>query len=224
MASRATLIRSFVLATGAILAVAVLVDPFAWSHDAPSGVEKTPLLAGDPRGTAAAAAPGAPSPQRRTPSGLLGTTAREVVARARRSPAKGIVVNAWASWCGSCKGDIPLLLALPKTFGADIEVVLVSVDEPETQPAAMEMLLGFKATLPSYVADEPLDTFKPGLNPRWPGMLPATFLFDHDGKLRYFWGGPVNEGDIVPLLRKYLAGDAIDGEATFGLAPGAVTR
>lgn len=117
-----------------------------------------------------------------------------------------------------------MLLGLPKTFGPSIEVLFVSVDEPGSQPDAMEMLRGFNAPLPSYVVDEPLDVFKPALNPRWPGMLPATFLFDGTGKLRYFWGGPVLETDVVPLLRRYLAGEHIDGEADFALAPGAVTR
>jgi hypothetical protein len=55
-------------------------------------------------------------------------------------------------------------------------------------------------------------------------MLPATFLFDSTGKLRYFWGGPVLENDVAPLLRRYLAGEHIDGEANFALAPGAVTH
>jgi thiol-disulfide isomerase/thioredoxin len=158
------------------------------------------------------------------PSGLLAVDSRALLGRVRGSAAKGVVINAWASWCGSCKGDIPLLLGLPKTLGPNIEVLFVSVDEPSSQPAAMEMLLAFKAPLPSYVVDEPLDAFKAGINPRWPGMLPATFLFDTAGKLRYFWGGPVLEPDIVPLLRRYLAGEHIDGEANFALSPGAVTR
>jgi thiol-disulfide isomerase/thioredoxin len=142
----------------------------------------------------------------------------------RGSNAKGVVVNAWASWCGSCKGDIPLLVGLPKTFGTAIDVILVSVDEPESQPDALRMLHDFHAPLPGYVVDEPLDAFKVAMNPRWPGMLPATFLFDTAGKLRYFWGGPIGEADVVPTLHRYLAGEHIDGEANFALAPGAVTR
>jgi hypothetical protein len=55
-------------------------------------------------------------------------------------------------------------------------------------------------------------------------MLPATFLFDGEGKRRFFWGGPVLDTDVVPLLRRYLAGEHIDGEANFALAPGAVNQ
>ena len=54
-------------------------------------------------------------------------------------------------------------------------------------------------------------------------MLPASFLFDGTGKVRYFWGGEVFEVEIVPILEGLLAGKAIDGEARFDLAPGQTT-
>jgi len=135
-----------------------------------------------------------------------------------------VLVNVWASWCGSCKADLPMLVRLRGVFGSRIELMLVSVDEESELPKAADMLRTFGAPSPSFVVDEPLDVFKAAIDPRWPGMLPATFLFDPTGKLRYFWGGPANEEDISPLLKRYLAGEHIDGESNFTLAPGAVTR
>jgi thiol-disulfide isomerase/thioredoxin len=173
-----------------------------------------------------APAPALPAPraghEHPTRDGLVAVDAEALLDRVKRSRAKGVVVNAWASWCGSCKGDIPTLLGLRKTFGADIDVFLVSVDEEASMPLAAEMLRGFGAPGPNFIVDQPLDAFKPAMNPRWPGMLPATFLFDTTGKLRYFWGGPVMEGEITPLIGRYLRGEHIDGEANFALAPGAV--
>src|SRR6185503_15635897 len=64
-----------------------------------------------------------------TREGFIAVDAEALLLRVKRTRAKGVVVNAWASWCGSCKADIPALLALRKTFGADVEVFLVSVDE-----------------------------------------------------------------------------------------------
>ena len=150
--------------------------------------------------------------------------AHSLLERIRRTRAKGVVVNVWASWCGSCKADLPMLLKLQKSFGSSIELFLVSVDEESSLPLAAEMLRGFEAPGPNFIVDEPLEEFKAALNPRWPGMLPASFLFDTAGKLHYFWGGPVLEEDVAPLLRRYLAGENIDGEANFALAPGAVTH
>ena len=53
-------------------------------------------------------------------------------------------------------------------------------------------------------------------------MLPASFLFDKTGKLRYFWGGPVYEEELVEVVDQFLAGTLVDGAARFGLAPGKV--
>jgi thiol-disulfide isomerase/thioredoxin len=176
------------------------------------------------------ALPSTPSPappreqERTTREGLVILNSRSLLERIRRTQAKGVVVNVWASWCGSCKADLPMLLNLGKSFGSNIELFLVSVDEESALPKAAEMLRGFGARGPNFIVDEPLEAFKAAINPRWPGMLPATFLFDSTGKLRYFWGGPVLENDVAPLLRRYLAGEHIDGEANFALAPGAVTH
>jgi thiol-disulfide isomerase/thioredoxin len=159
-----------------------------------------------------------------TREGFVAVDAEALLLRVKRTHAKGVVLNAWASWCGSCKADIPALLGLRKTFGADIEVFLVSVDEEASMPVAAELLSGFGAPAPNYIVDQPLQAFKTAINPRWPGMLPATFLFDPTGKLRYFWGGPVMEDELTTLLRRYLAGEHIDGEANFALAPGAVSH
>ena len=101
-------------------------------------------------------------------------------------------------------------------------MLLVSVDEPASQPSAIAFLQEHGAPLPSYVAERPLGPFKVALNPNWPGMLPASFLFDASGKLRYFWGGEAFENELLKVVDEFLAGTLVDGAARFGLAPGKV--
>lgn len=166
----------------------------------------------------------APTLEHPTREGLIALGSAGLLERIQHTSAQGVLVNVWASWCGSCKADLPMLVRLRAAFGSRIELMLVSVDEESALPKAAEMLRTFGAPSPSFVVDEPLPAFKAAIDPRWPGMLPATFLFDASGKLRYFWGGPANENDIVPLLKRYLSGEHVDGESNFTLAPGAVTR
>jgi hypothetical protein len=113
---------------------------------------------------------------------------------------------------------------LKQNFGGAVELVLVSVDDPGDRRAAVTMLRGFDESVTGYAVDGPLEPFKALVNPRWTGVIPATFLFDRTAKLRYFWAGTVYENEITPLLRRYLAGEHIDGESDFALAPGKVTR
>ena len=61
------------------------------------------------------------------------------------------------------------------------------------------------------------------MNPRWPGMLPASFLFDTAGKLRYFWPGEAFENEVLPIVNDLLAGKPIDGEANFSVQQGQST-
>ena len=164
---------------------------------------------------------GPPSPAREDKlETISGAKLRE---RASRSGKKATLVNAWASWCGPCRREVPMLQALEGNLAAQgVEIVLVSVDEPEDAPKALSFLRDQKVSLKSYLAERPLDVFKRDLNPRWPGMLPASFLYDSEGKLRYFWGGEAFENEIVPVIEGLLSGKPIDGEASFPLAPGKV--
>jgi hypothetical protein len=118
-----------------------------------------------------------------------------------------------------------MLLALESNLAPrGIGVMLVSVDEPESRGAALAFLQQHGAPLPSYIAERPLGPFKVSLNPNWPGMLPASFLFDASGKLRYFWGGEAFEQEILKVVDDFLAGTLVDGQARFGLAPGKVEK
>ncbi len=105
-----------------------------------------------------------------------------------------------------------------------VDVIVVSMDEPEDNAKARAFLESLHVRLPSYLAARPLSVFKEELYPRWPGMLPATFLFDAQGVAHYFWGGPAEDEEILTVVEGFLAGKNIDGEADFTLAPGAVNR
>jgi thiol-disulfide isomerase/thioredoxin len=157
--------------------------------------------------------------------GTLATvTAEQLLAKVRSSNDKAILVNAWATWCGSCEHELPMLQKLSDTLASEgVRFLLVSVDEPEDRTKARQFLKDHGIRLTSYLAARPLGSFKMGLNPRWPGVLPASFLFDAGGKLRYFWGGEAFENELEPIITGLLAGKHIDGEANFALAPGQTT-
>jgi thiol-disulfide isomerase/thioredoxin len=148
-------------------------------------------------------------------------TAEQLRAKIQGMHAKAVLVNAWATWCDSCQHELPTLQKIAERFAPQgVRVLLVSVDEPDDRARAKTFLAENRIELPSYLAARPLGEFKSGMNPRWPGMLPASFLFDGAGKLRYFWGGEAYEPEIVPIVEGFLAGKTIDGEARFDLAPG----
>jgi len=142
-------------------------------------------------------------------------SAEALIAKLRASGRKATLVNAWASFCGPCKREIPMLEKVDATYRPKgLGVVLVTLDEPADVPKAQAFLTERGIRLTSYLAERPLGAFKRGLNPRWPGMLPASFLIDTAGTLRYYWGGEAFEGEILPVLDSFLAGKPLEGEST----------
>jgi thiol-disulfide isomerase/thioredoxin len=140
----------------------------------------------------------------------------------RGSGNKGVVVNAYASWCDPCQHELPMLGRVgPQLAAKGVPIWLVSVDDPDGFSAAKTLLETLHVELPSFAAARPLQAFKLSLNPKWPGMIPVSFLFDATGKLRYFWAGEVYEKELVPVVEGFLAGKHIDGVSDFGNAPGA---
>ena len=148
--------------------------------------------------------------------------ASALLQKIKGSGQRGVVVNAWASWCDPCREELPMLARVaPKLAARGVPIWLVSVDDPDGFAAAKALLDSLHITLPAFAAAPPLQDFKLGVNPHWPGMIPVSFLFDGAGKLRYFWPGEVYEKELVSIVEGFVAGKHIDGTANFGLAPGA---
>jgi peroxiredoxin len=120
---------------------------------------------------------------------------------------------------------MPMLEGLATNLKSQgVQVVLVSVDDPKDEGKALSFLKDNRITLKSYVASGSLADFKAGMHPRWPGMLPASFLFDAQGQVVHFWGGEAFESEIVPVIESFLAGRTIESETRYGLAPGKVEQ
>ena len=220
----------------ALLAATALVAAVGCGREAGPSAARKPVAA-----AAAAAAPSnvAESESERTgrreggkdlglaqasPSDVLTrATAAQLLGAIRTSGKKATLVNAWASWCGPCRREVPMLQALSANLKPQgVEVVLVSVDEPKDEAKAQSFLKDNRITLKSYVVDGDLRDFKAAINPNWPGMLPASFLFDRAATLVHFWGGEAFENEVVPIVESFLAGRAVQPETRYGLAPGKV--
>lgn len=134
---------------------------------------------------------------------------------------KGALVNVWASWCGSCKRELPMMREVQKAYAEHgLGLVLVSVDDTvEGLKAARQLLDETGIKDHAYYLASRVSSFKAAIDPRWQGAIPSTFLLDSAGDVRYFWNGPVMADEISPIAQGFLSGENIDGMADLAAKP-----
>ena len=90
-----------------------------------------------------------------------------------------VFVHFWATWCGPCRREMPTIQAIfPEFDPGQLEIVLINVAESE------DTVFTFLAAVAPEI--EPLMDRDGLAAERWqPRGLPATFLVDPQGRLRY---------------------------------------
>ena len=102
------------------------------------------------------------------------------------------VVNVWASWCGPCRVEHPLLLELGKRG----DIRLVGIDYKDDPENARRFLGTLGQPYAAVVADgEGRATVDWGVY-----GVPETFVIDGKGIIRYKWIGPLTEDGIAKIL------------------------
>jgi len=98
---------------------------------------------------------------------------------------KVVLVDFWATWCKGCREELPELVKLEQRLRAKgLDVVMISADEASDEAKAAQVLKESNMPAPAYLRktnDE--DKFCQSIDPKWIGALPATFLYNRQGKL-----------------------------------------
>jgi len=139
---------------------------------------RSPALAATPTAAAASAPQVEPA------------TASRILAEVRASRAPVTVVNVWATWCAPCREEFPELARFARDWrGRGVRVLLVSADFEDQLPQVRAFLAAHGVTDRSWIKTGDDMQFINGLNAKWSGALPATFVYDDRGTLRQFWEG-----------------------------------
>lgn len=111
-----------------------------------------------------------------------------------------VLLNFWATWCGPCRQEMPLLDELYNKYRR-AGLVLLSVNLDDGADRAAEMAKALKITYPVL-----LDTRKEVSRAYQVGTMPVTVLIDREGVVRYVSEGykPGYEKGYADELRKLL--------------------
>ena len=117
-----------------------------------------------------------------------------------------VLLNVWATWCHPCRDEIPVLQSLHERYAArGLDLVGVSVDAAGEEGTIRDFAKDFNMTYPLWLdPDERIQSTFLAIG------VPATFLIDRDGVLRWRHVGPVRAGDstLVRELERALGGAA----------------
>ena len=104
---------------------------------------------------------------------------------------KVVLLNIWATWCHPCREEIPELRAIHGRYrDRGLELVGVSVDTDGTDETIRTFMKDFQMTFPIWRdPDERISTQFLAVG------VPATFLIDKAGILRWRKTGPIAPND-----------------------------
>ena len=96
---------------------------------------------------------------------------------------KVVVVDFWASWCGPCREELPVLERLNKTY-AEQGLVVLGVNIDNQASAAKDFLKKLPVTF-TVVHDSEKQVAKQFAPP----TMPSSYIIDRSGKVRHVHAG-----------------------------------
>jgi thiol-disulfide isomerase/thioredoxin len=121
-----------------------------------------------------------------------------------------LLVNFWATWCDPCREEFPDLVKIDEDYRSKgLNFVAVSLDDvgdikTKVEPFLKEM----KATMPVVLlnVNDPEPAIH-AVDPSWQGDMPATFLYDKEGKVAFKHFGPIKASELRAAIDKLTPGN-----------------
>jgi thiol-disulfide isomerase/thioredoxin len=135
---------------------------------------------------------------------LFDVSGPELIDEIRRSSEPIVVVNVWATWCGPCVRELPMLVEVEKKFEGKVRFMYVSADFKAQRGSVAKVFTAQGGRLPSYFRRGHDQPFIDALDRKWNGTIPATFVFDRHGRKLRSWQGMLSEQDLIGALDGYL--------------------
>lgn len=124
------------------------------------------------------------------------------------NPRRPLLVNFWATWCEPCRAEFPDLVKIDSEYrGRGLEFITISIDEvSEINSTVPRFLKEMRASMPAYLLNTlEQDAAIEFVDPQWAGSLPATFLYDAEGKVIFKHMGRIKPDELRAALKTVIS-------------------
>jgi thiol-disulfide isomerase/thioredoxin len=116
---------------------------------------------------------------------------------------KVVVLNFWATWCGPCKEEMPMFVAVQKEWAAKGFVFIgAALDEKATQKNIPAFLSQYGIDFPVWKGATPDDLSRLEMGV----AVPDTAFIGEDGAILFRVQGEIKKSELIERL-EWLAGD-----------------
>ncbi|MDF2456984.1 MAG: alkyl hydroperoxide reductase/Thiol specific antioxidant/Mal allergen [Cytophagaceae bacterium] len=111
------------------------------------------------------------------------------------------VVNFWMTGCKSCVEELPHFEQLHRSFGNQVEVMLVSLDKESVEETKVNpVLVRNRITAKTFLLDEvDANTWIDKVEPTWTGAIPATVVIDQNNQ-RHIYQKSLTYAELVKII------------------------
>lgn len=110
---------------------------------------------------------------------------------------KKLVVNAWASWCGPCKAEMPDFAALDKESGGAYQIVMVNIPGGlETRENSDRFLKNNNLTFTNMLYDTDMQL----ASLVEITVIPTSLIVDEEGNIHYYQQGSLSKAQVLDAL------------------------
>lgn len=179
-------------AVAAVSAAALALSGCAGGTEVQTGGEDDRFISGDGSATVFDAGERDPAPD------VEGTTFEDEDLALSDYEGEILVVNVWASWCGPCRSEQPVLDEVHEEY-ADLGVDFLGVNIKDNRTAAEAYTENKGVAYPSLY-DQPGEVpqaFRETVPPR---AIPSTLVIDPEGDIAARVIGPTTYGQLTDLL------------------------
>jgi thiol-disulfide isomerase/thioredoxin len=120
--------------------------------------------------------------------------------------ARPLLINFWATWCDGCREEFPDLVKIDNDYRDKISFISISLDDvAEIKTTVPAFLKEMNAKMPVVLLN--VKDPEPAIHTvdaTWDGALPATYLYDRDGKVVFKYFGAIKPAELRQAIDKQL--------------------